>query len=265
MTTCLLDHPRKTDGPWLYALGWRTGLAHSVDHIFVRPAAMFIFRGTGRLMHRGAQYDVTAPAVFLAQPGRRYQYGPNETWDEFNAVFTENSPDLQLADWPEEPWRMGKVAVMEAYRSRAARLMENPAAPGVADQLDALVRLMLLTSRFGSGQEVKQEPLRRIYAAEQWMQMHLAEHFNLKDLAERFAFSPSTFRRWWSRVFDTPPWQYVLNLRMREAQRLLLDLPYMPVQRVARRVGYPDQRYFATVFKERTGRSPTEYRRAHRG
>ncbi len=263
MITGLHDYSRKTGEPWLHVVGWRTGLDHAVDHIFVRPAAMFIFRGTGRLIHRGARHEITAPAVFLARPGQRYRYGPDVTWDEFHAVLADSGTTLRLDVWPEHPWPMKDPPTMNAFRTRAVQLMENAAAPGVADQLDALVRLMLLTSRFGSGRRVEREPLRRIYAAEQWLQAHLAEQFTVADVAERFAFSPSTFRRWWARAFDTPPWQYVLNLRMREAQRLLLDLPYMPVQNVARRVGFPNQRYFATAFKQYAGQSPTAYRGSH--
>jgi AraC-like DNA-binding protein len=52
---------------------------------------------------------------------------------------------------------------------------------------------------------------------------------------------------------------------MNEAKRLLLLLPDEPVRRIAQRVGYPDQNYFARVFRQTTGMSPQRFRREKSG
>jgi AraC-like DNA-binding protein len=260
MITFLEGYPRETEGPRLYLMGWRPGLEGQVDHRFARWAAMFVFRGDGLLDHAGRSERLEAPFLLLARAGKRYRYGPDETWDECHMVFDTPPDGLRLSEWPRGALPMQDPTAVRAHLNRALRLLENPAVAGVVDQLDALAPVMMLAARYGSGERVGREPLRRIYAAEQWMREHLGEGFEVADVSERFGFSPATFRRWWNRRFELSPWQYVIRLRMQEAQRLLLASRYLSVGQVARRVGYPDPRYFATAFRQATGMTPTEFR-----
>jgi AraC-like DNA-binding protein len=260
MITFLEGYPRMTDGPRLYLMGWRRNLADHINHRFARWSAMFVFSGDGYLERNDTRWRLDAPFLLLARQGERYRYGPDTAWDECHMVFDQPPPSLHLQDWPRQPIPMADPAAVRLHLQRALRLLENAPVPGVVDQLDALAPLMLLAARYGSGEDVAQEPLRRIYAAEQWMRLHLGEDFELDDLAERFGFSPATFRRWWDRRFELSPWQYVIRMRMQEARRLLLASPHMPVARVAQRVGYSDPRYFSTAFRDATGTTPTEFR-----
>ena len=52
---------------------------------------------------------------------------------------------------------------------------------------------------------------------------------------------------------------YVNNLRIQEAQRLLNN-PTMKVYEIAEQVGFTDYHYFLKIFKKVTGRSPTDLR-----
>jgi AraC-like DNA-binding protein len=263
MFTWLDSYARETEGTRLYLAGWREGLADQIDHRFERWAAMFIFRGSGHFEHAGRTQALQAPCLFLARPGERYRYGPDGTWDEFHMVFATPPPRLDLTEWPAGPMPIAAPDTVWGFVEAALPLMRDPAAVGVADQLDALAPVLLMAARYGHGAEPADGPLKRIYEAEQWIRRHLAEEFELGDLAARFGFSPATFRRWWNRRFDLSPWQYVIELRMQQARHLLLTYPHMPVSRVARRVGYDDPRYFSTAFRRATGHTPTAYR--HRG
>lgn len=52
---------------------------------------------------------------------------------------------------------------------------------------------------------------------------------------------------------------YVAELRHEKARELLSDLQY-PISEVSSRSGYSDAKYFAKLFKKRTGSTPSEYR-----
>jgi len=56
---------------------------------------------------------------------------------------------------------------------------------------------------------------------------------------------------------------FMRAFRVRKAKELLLGTDLM-LHSVGEQVGYRDSKYFCRVFKEVTGQSPSEYRRANR-
>lgn len=53
---------------------------------------------------------------------------------------------------------------------------------------------------------------------------------------------------------------YIADYRLRKAKEMLADGD-VPINGIASGLGFSNQRYFSTFFKEKTGKSPTEYRR----
>lgn len=53
---------------------------------------------------------------------------------------------------------------------------------------------------------------------------------------------------------------YLSSLRIEESKRLLKD-PAYNVQQISYMVGIDNARYFCRLFKERTGMSPTQFRK----
>ena len=60
------------------------------------------------------------------------------------------------------------------------------------------------------------------------------------------------------------PQQYLINLRLHNAQNMLLDTD-LSVGEIARSVGYDDQLYFSRLFHRYFGTSPREYREVRKG
>ncbi len=56
------------------------------------------------------------------------------------------------------------------------------------------------------------------------------------------------------------PMQYVLSLRISNAQSLLENAEYN-VSEIASMVGYDNPLYFSRLFKKQVGAAPTEYRK----
>lgn len=53
--------------------------------------------------------------------------------------------------------------------------------------------------------------------------------------------------------------EYVTNLRIDEAKRLMKEQPGMLLKDIAEIVGYQDQHYFSRIFKSITGITPSEF------
>ena len=52
---------------------------------------------------------------------------------------------------------------------------------------------------------------------------------------------------------------YLLNLRL-DLAKVMLTNTELPINEISSRVGYPDANYFAKLFKNVTGRTPSQYR-----
>jgi AraC family transcriptional regulator len=94
----------------------------------------------------------------------------------------------------------------------------------------------------------------------EWMAEHIAEDFNLDQLAAQARLSKFHFHRLFKRAVGVSPSRYHINLRMDEAKRLLRETKKSVVD-VALDVGYANPSHFAQLFRRETGLSPSDYRR----
>ncbi len=82
---------------------------------------------------------------------------------------------------------------------------------------------------------------------------------NLSTTAEKVHMNATYLGQLFKKVLGKSFVQYVTELRIEEAKRLLKN-PYLKVYEVADKVGYDNFSYFNVVFKKYMGMSPTDYR-----
>ena len=81
-----------------------------------------------------------------------------------------------------------------------------------------------------------------------------------KHLAQRCGISEVYFRRLFREQTGTTPKQYVLNIRLQHAKRLLSETA-LSVGEIAERCGFSNPYHFSRTFREQTGTTPSNYRR----
>lgn len=84
----------------------------------------------------------------------------------------------------------------------------------------------------------------------------------LPEMALAAGLSTFHFLRRFKRATGTTPWRYLTDLRLAKARSLLAD-PAMGVREAAAAAGFSDPAYFSRLFRQRTGRTPSAYRRMH--
>lgn len=90
---------------------------------------------------------------------------------------------------------------------------------------------------------------------------HYARDFDIDELASQVAVSPSYLFRLFKKKMLVTPMHYRNIVRIDKAKLLLADQA-LTVDAVAERIGYADPKYFARVFRDLAGTSPSAYRRA---
>lgn len=83
--------------------------------------------------------------------------------------------------------------------------------------------------------------------------------FNLSSLSYSMNVSLSYLSTVFKQATGNNLSTYVAELRHEKAKELLSDLQY-PISQVSARSGYSDAKYFAKLFKKKTGSTPSEYR-----
>lgn len=96
------------------------------------------------------------------------------------------------------------------------------------------------------------------------MQKNAKRPLSLGDLARRASTSPRTLSRRFKEQTGTTPLQWLLDVRVRNAQALL-ETTRLTVDEVAFAVGFDGAATFRARFRRTIGVTPNAYRRNFRG
>lgn len=83
-----------------------------------------------------------------------------------------------------------------------------------------------------------------------YMSGHFYENVDLVAFSQQYGFSPNYFRKIFKQILNCAPNEYLINVRLNEAKKLL-KLGYYTVQTVSEMVGYDDIHYFSRLFKKK--------------
>ncbi len=100
----------------------------------------------------------------------------------------------------------------------------------------------------------------KIYASYDYIKRNFANpEITVKEAAEKSFMSEVYFRKLFKAEHGISPREYIINLRINNAIRLMETGCYT-LGEIARLSGWNDYRYFTTEFKRKTGVSPSNYR-----
>jgi AraC-like DNA-binding protein len=201
-----------------------------------------------------------------------------------NDVFPEGAGvglKVLSADWRgsaefESPGLWTRTTLGAAGALKSLLHAARPWAAGAAALL-ALVAAWLLGRRFVKGPRASapvaapasvetgatpgDDPVERLRRS---LGPRLREELTAESLAELAGVSLRTLQRLFRDRFRTSPMNWLIEVRLQEAARLIREGDD-PVTKIAYRVGFKDPSHFTRRFKARFGVSPNEFRRAEPG
>ena len=130
----------------------------------------------------------------------------------------------------------------------------------LADHLLAALISFMLASRTGE----KAQLLRHTHGSAAMVVKHLidtrfAQQIGYREFIRASGLTRSHLCTMFSRVVGLPPTEYLLQVRMQQAQRLLRSSS-AGVAEIGLAVGIPDANYFSRIFRSRSGMAPGRFR-----
>ena len=102
----------------------------------------------------------------------------------------------------------------------------------------------------------------RVQKVLRYMEEHYSDPLTLEDLSRSASISKSECIRCFRDCLSTTPYRYLTEIRLSKAAQLLKETD-LPIGSVSEKVGFQEMSHFGKCFKERTGFSPREYRKAN--
>lgn len=104
----------------------------------------------------------------------------------------------------------------------------------------------------------------QLQAIQRYIYDHYRQPLSLSQVAQHFHFSYNYLSSLFSTSFQMTFTEYVNQVRIEEAKRLLLHSD-LNLSEIADACGYTDLSYFSKLFKKHFGSSPSKYRKENRG
>ena len=130
----------------------------------------------------------------------------------------------------------------------------------LADMIKKEIHYLLLTGPVGAhirAIATKGTQYNKIAEAMNFLQQHYKEKLYIENLAEEFGMAPSSFFRHFRKVTTLSPLQYQKQLKLSEAQRLML-LEGLDAQAACYKVGYESATQFSREYKKLFGEAPKQ-------
>lgn len=191
---------------------------------------------------------------------------------EFEKQLITLIDHCQLPSAPRAQWiktmqhlvQLLEAGVHPPMESGKLKSMEDEIAHAIwaSDDLPIIMEHLkqILSRFFQENEEV--EPNDWFNDVEEYLQKYYITHISLTELSEKFNLNPTYLSYVFKSKKNKSPLDYLIELRVEEAKRIIKEYPRLLFKDIAEQVGYPDPYYFSKLFKQSTGLTPTEFKRS---
>lgn len=229
---------------------------------------LYIASGKAHFYFGGVEQIVHAGNMVLYRPKeeqRYYYYGADHTevyWVHFTGGNVKNI--LRKYGIPDDMHVIHTGTSLEYKRLFLQMIQELKLCKEDYEELlvNYLQQLLILIHRQINSKPRGKNPIlmEEIDSAVRYFHENYHKPISIEDYATSHHMSVSWFIRNFKEYTDSTPTQYLLSLRISNAQTLLESTNYN-VTEIANIVGYENPLYFSRIFKKQSGLSPSEFRK----
>lgn len=247
------------------------------ERIFARPDGypyyhwLHTLSGEGSFeIWGGERFSLTAGKGILVTPFTPHSYSPiSDRWSTVyitfggvaapaildtldmntSALYTETSERISFAD------------IVGNMIHRADR---DPEFSGLESSTE-LYHFLMLMRKFGmrNDQPSLSQFYEKLRPVVQWMESNCSEHVGLPEIVEQAQMSVSYLNELFRDAFGMSPYSFLIQLRLREAKKIMVANPSMALKEVSVLAGFNDVSHFVATFRKKEGITPAKYRELH--
>ena len=138
-------------------------------------------------------------------------------------------------------------------------LLPDCSAPYIRRKIRELQGVLEERDQAGNMPAYLGDEARIVSDAQALMAANMQPPLTIAQLAEACGTSPTTLKKAFRNVLDTPVFQWYRDLRIEHSKKLLLETD-LSIARVAAAVGYANPSKFSRAFQEHEGATPRTWR-----
>ncbi len=226
----------------------------------------YITKGGGILETNTGIFPVKTGSLLVIFPNIWHRYKPNSHtgWTEnyigFNGTAVENFMNHKIFS-PDKP--VIQIGEREEILDTFLRIFsltehEKPGFQQIASGL--IIELLGYLVAFEKQKEFSGKRIEKIIEEARYkMRTETGQNFDIEKFAEEHNVGYSWFRRMFKNYTGLSPRQYCIQLKIMRAKELLASTN-LSVKEISYELGFESIHYFSRMFKQKTGKSPTEFR-----
>lgn len=251
------------------------------SHTYMEIA--LVVSGVGTYCTPTEEFPIKRGDVFLLGPEHCHSYSRQENLVVYNLVLRDSSVLHQNIELAQEPALRYFFELEPHFRSSdrfqrhlqlnneqietLARIMEEMKSELVEqgahfkNMLNLLLKqfLILLCRYYTSAIDVQNDNLFALANVLQYMERQMSSRITCDDLARHVHMTPKTFYRFFKSITGKAPIDYLLELRLDSARKLLASTS-MTIKEIADQCGFCSPSYLGQQFRKKYGKSPNQHR-----
>ena len=233
---------------------------------------LYIVEGEGVLVTDNGTERITAGDMFLIFPGQWHSYYPDsktgwsEYWIGFRGENIDNRVERGFFSADKPVYHIGnsdRIVQLYAEAIDIAGSQEPFFQQLLAGVVNHILGLMFMTGRnntLRSPLSTRRAIPELVMRAKQYIEQAVESDVQMPQIAAQLNMSYSTFRHLFKQYTGMSPARYLMNLRIFRAKEMLRS-SNISVKEISYTLCFDSPEYFTTMFKRKTGLTPSEFRK----
>jgi AraC-like DNA-binding protein len=229
---------------------------------------VYVTHGEGKFRSNSVRLaTINAGSIFMLFPGEWHSYRPNRNsgWSEYWVGFTgtyieqlikagffsKTDPIHYIGQQEGIVDLFGKIIEHAKHEKIGFQQLISGATTFILGQIFAIKK----NATFGN-----KEIENLINSARVLMRENIHNDLRPENIAKSLNIGYSWFRRMFKQYTGLAPAQYQLQLKIQKSKELLTD-PKVSIKEIAFQLNFNSHYHFSNIFKEKTGTSPSSFRK----
>jgi len=227
---------------------------------------IYISSGEGVFNSGGVTYQVKPGSLMLILPGIKHSYKPlfetgwHEYWVGFKGAYFSGLIEEGRFS-PEQVFF--EVGMLDSILSIFNLIFDEIRTQRPLYQMKACAAILSLIAEVLTRERRKDQPnyyQQTVEKAKYLMESNIFGAINLSAISDQLGISTSRLNEIFKTYTSMTPYQYYIHIKIHRAEGLL-EQKDIPVKEAAYKMGFDDQYYFSRLFKNKTGVSPSDWKK----